>query len=66
MSGEFPSTPPRVHRNSEVTVYRALSRDPEMYPDPEPFMPERFINSEGLLDVGLGDPAEYVFGFGRR
>ena len=37
-----------------------------MYPDPETFMPERFINSEGLLDVGLGDPAEYVFGFGRR
>ncbi|KAI8982787.1 CyP450 monooxygenase [Trametes punicea] len=38
----------------------ALSRDVEVYPDPEEFRPERF------LDTKLKDPATYVFGYGRR
>ena len=43
-----------------------MSRDPELYPDPDMFLPERYINAEGQLDISKGDPAEYAFGFGRR
>lgn len=39
--------------------------DPEVYPDPEVFRPERFIR-EGRLDVSPRDPFQYIFGFGRR
>ncbi len=45
---------------------RAISRDLETYPDPESFTPERFLDGEGKLDVEGKDPANYVFGFGRR
>lgn len=45
---------------------RALSRDPRVYPEPEKFMPERFISSAGSLDVRGRDPADIVFGSGRR
>ncbi|KAI0808121.1 cytochrome P450 [Fomes fomentarius] len=44
----------------------AISRDLETYPDPESFTPERFLDGEGKLDVEGKDPANYVFGFGRR
>ncbi|KAM5542456.1 hypothetical protein V8D89_003915 [Ganoderma adspersum] len=39
----------------------ALSRDPEEYPDPGAFKPERF-----LADKPPRDPDDYIFGFGRR
>ncbi|KIM75758.1 hypothetical protein PILCRDRAFT_826914 [Piloderma croceum F 1598] len=38
----------------------AIVRDPANYEDPLKFMPERFLKPEAL------DPANYVFGFGRR
>ena len=37
-----------------------------MFPDPDKFVPERFLDSEGRLDVTQGDPTAFVFGFGRR
>ncbi|RDX45834.1 cytochrome P450 [Lentinus brumalis] len=43
----------------------ACMHDPEVYPDPEVFRPERFIR-EGRLDVSPRDPFQYIFGFGRR
>ena len=42
-----------------------MSRDEEMYPDPDQFKPERFMNlsHEEAAEI---DPKNYVFGFGRR
>ena len=40
--------------------------DPEVYPDPDAFIPERFLDVNGCLDLSGGDPADLGFGFGRR
>ena len=39
--------------------------DPEMYDNPDDFYPDRFIK-DGKLDPNVRDPADYIFGFGRR
>ncbi|KAI0638607.1 CyP450 monooxygenase [Trametes polyzona] len=64
------------HRTTEEQIYEghyipkgtvvisnawALSRDPDEYPDPEAFRPERF-----LCDPPPRNPMAYVFGNGRR
>ena len=52
--------------NASDILRRAILRDPEVYPQPEEFIPERFLDSTGNLDVRGRDPAHVVFGFGRR
>ena len=39
--------------------------DPEVYPNPDEFRPERFIR-DGKIDPSIRDPAAFVFGSGRR
>jgi hypothetical protein len=46
-------------------VGRSMTRDEEVYPDPESFKPERFIK-DGALNKEVRDPRDIVFGFGRR
>jgi hypothetical protein len=45
-------------------VRRAILHDPDVYPEPEVFDPERFLNPDGTL---RDDPLlTSVFGFGKR
>ena len=39
--------------------------DPDVYPDPDEFRPERFIR-DGKIDETVRSPLDFVFGFGRR
>ena len=39
--------------------------DPKVYPEPDRFLPDRFIQ-DGKLDPSVRDPRDFVFGFGRR
>ncbi|KAI0770148.1 cytochrome P450 [Fomes fomentarius] len=43
----------------------ACLHDPEAYPDPDRFFPDRFIR-DGILDPVVRDPADFAFGHGRR
>ncbi|KAG0705941.1 cytochrome P450 [Suillus ampliporus] len=41
----------------------AISRDPEAYPEPDAFKPQRWIDAEGRP---RDDLKKFVYGFGRR
>ncbi|PIL25355.1 cytochrome P450 [Ganoderma sinense ZZ0214-1] len=43
-----------------------IMRDPEVYSQPEDFVPECFLDSAGKLAIHGRDPADVVFGLGRR
>jgi len=44
----------------------AILHNPEDYPDPEEFMPERYLTDDGQLNPNVPDPDIACFGFGRR
>ena len=46
--------------------YRAMLHDPDVYPDPMRFMPERFLTADGKPNTSVRDPSVACFGFGRR
>ena len=59
-------------RHSLLSIYpaaylrriRAILHDPEIYPDPEEFKPERFLNEDGTV---RDDPTlALAFGVGKR
>jgi len=43
----------------------AICRDPNIYPDPEAFNPDRFLK-DGKIDPSVLNPEDRVFGAGRR
>jgi len=43
----------------------AICRDPNIYPDPETFNPDRFLK-DGKIDPLVFSPEDRVFGAGRR
>jgi len=43
----------------------AVFRDPEIYPDPEAFNPDRFLK-DGKINPLIFNPEDRVFGSGRR
>lgn len=45
---------------------RAVLNDPQVYPDPSEFRPERFLGPDGKLDPTVLDPRAAAFGYGRR
>lgn len=53
-----------IHTNVDLRRLRAILHDPEAYPDPEEFKPERFLNPDGTI---RDDPTlSLVFGAGKR
>jgi cytochrome P450 len=44
---------------------RGIFNDPELFPEPHLFKPERFLK-DGKLDVSHFDPHLAAFGYGRR
>lgn len=42
-----------------------MLRDPQDYPDPDEFIPDRFIK-DGDINREVRDPTTLAFGFGRR
>ncbi|KAG1871592.1 cytochrome P450 [Suillus subluteus] len=54
------------HIPAGTTVYGntwAICRDPEVFPEPDAFKPQRWINDQGLL---RDDLTNFLYGFGRR
>ena len=53
-----------VRLNVCLKCYRAILHDPKLYPDPEEFKPERFLNKDGTV---RDDPTlSLAFGVGKR
>ena len=53
-----------IHTSVNLRRLRAILHDPEVYPDPEEFKPERFLNPDGTI---RDDPTlSLVFGAGKR
>jgi cytochrome P450 len=53
-----------IQLNIYLRRFRAILHDPETYPDPEEFKPERFLNEDGSV---RDDPTlALAFGAGKR
>lgn len=65
MSGEFVASHGHFSEVHPVFVYRSILHDPEVYPSPYEFKPERFLK-DGQLNLNVQDPSIASFGFGRR
>lgn len=43
-----------------------MLHNPQDYPNPDEFKPERFLGEDGLFNPEVPDPSLLAFGFGRR
>ncbi|KAM5539733.1 hypothetical protein V8D89_006546 [Ganoderma adspersum] len=57
--------PPPDYVSISECQARSISRDPNVYHDPETFLPERFLKDREL-DPDVRDPTTFAFGYGRR
>lgn len=55
----------RVGPVSSSRRCRAMSQDPVTYPQPDKFIPERFLQDDKDA-AHVVDPEKFQFGFGRR
>lgn len=49
-----------------MPFWRAILHNEKIYPQPDRFWPERFLNEDGTLNSAIPDPMQAAFGFGRR
>ena len=56
---------PRCQLVPDKYTHRAMLHDPRRYPDPDEFIPERFLDGDATNE-GVIDPNNIIFGFGRR
>ena len=48
-----------------TSTFRAHLHDPTVYPEPDRFIPERFLGPDGRTS-NINDPTKFMFGYGRR
>ena len=66
MPGEVLVLYRKMKDNLTGLLDRAMLHNPDVYPDPFSFKPDRFLTADGQLDPSVKDPDFAVWGFGRR